>query len=111
MLPEEKTPLWLKKYTAFIVKYMEFERKKLPSELVHGGLVTTFEDAEHEAYGVFQNRLLSLAVTLDKVQYVLSHQNAKHEAPIRILSKPEIINNLYTDQNSFMRCLLVMMKM
>lgn len=65
------------------VSYMNFERTKLPEELMkadllrHSGLEPDRQDIEVQTEGVYNQRLQNLAITLDKVSYFIESQCIK----------------------------------
>ncbi|KAJ7948208.1 histone-lysine N-methyltransferase ATXR3 [Quillaja saponaria] len=76
-------PDWLVAYSARLVRFINFERTKLPEEILKHNLEEKRKyfsdicleveksDAEVQAEGVYNQRLQNLAVTLDKVRYVM----------------------------------------
>ncbi|XP_010551744.1 PREDICTED: histone-lysine N-methyltransferase ATXR3-like [Tarenaya hassleriana] len=76
-------PDWVVAYSARLVRFINFERTKLPEEILKHNLEEKRKyfsdicldveksDAEVQAEGVYNQRLQNLAVTLDKVRYVM----------------------------------------
>ncbi|CAL5338569.1 unnamed protein product [Camellia sinensis] len=76
-------PGWLIAYSARLVRFINFERTKLPEEILRHNLEEKRKyfadisieveksDAEVQAEGVYNQRLQNLALTLDKVRYVM----------------------------------------
>ncbi|KAL2474205.1 Histone-lysine N-methyltransferase ATXR3 [Forsythia ovata] len=76
-------PDWLIAYSARLVRFINFERTKLPNVILRHNveekkkyladvsLEIERSDAEVQAEGVYNQRLQNLALTLDKVRYVM----------------------------------------
>uniref|UniRef100_A0A1J3JLM3 Putative histone-lysine N-methyltransferase ATXR3 n=1 Tax=Noccaea caerulescens TaxID=107243 RepID=A0A1J3JLM3_NOCCA len=76
-------PDWVVAYSARLMRFINFERTKLPEEILKHNLEEKRKyfsdihldveksDAEVQAEGVYNQRLQNLAVTLDKVRYVM----------------------------------------
>ncbi|KAJ6289334.1 hypothetical protein OIU76_025196 [Salix suchowensis] len=76
-------PDWVVSYSARLVRFINLERTKLPEEILRHNLEEKRKyfadicleversDAEVQAEGVYNQRLQNLAVTLDKVRYVM----------------------------------------
>lgn len=76
-------PDWLIAYSARVVRFIHFERTKLPEVILAHNLEekrkyftdicmdTERNEAEIQAEGVFNQRIQNLALTLDKVRYVM----------------------------------------
>ncbi|CAH9076634.1 unnamed protein product [Cuscuta epithymum] len=76
-------PDWLIAYSARVVRFINLERIKLPDEILRHNLEEKKKyfsdicieveknDAEIQAEGVYNQRLQNLALTLDKVRYVM----------------------------------------
>ncbi|XP_064946574.1 histone-lysine N-methyltransferase ATXR3-like isoform X2 [Musa acuminata AAA Group] len=76
-------PDWLVAYSAHLVRFINFERTKLPNEILRHNLEEKRKffsdicleveksDAEVQAEGVYNARLQNIALTLDKVRYVM----------------------------------------
>ncbi|KAL3645405.1 hypothetical protein CASFOL_010585 [Castilleja foliolosa] len=76
-------PDWLIAYSARLVRFINFERTKLPSEILQHNIEekkryfaeihqeVENSDAEIQAEGVYNQRLQNLALTIDKVRYVM----------------------------------------
>eukprot|EP00494_Astrolonche_serrata_P023788 UN24046 len=109
-------PGWLKKYVSFIVDFVNEEKELLPKLIMQekrkgnkGYEDYDQESADLQAVGVVENRKVSVAITLDKIQHVIySDVNKKRAArcPLRRLTYKEIISNLWSDQDSLLNCLI-----
>ncbi|KAI4383284.1 hypothetical protein MLD38_009140 [Melastoma candidum] len=83
-------PAWLVAYSARLVRFINLERIKLPGEILRHNLEERRKyfletcidieksDAEVQAEGVYNQRLQNLAVTLDKVRYVMRFRDRDH---------------------------------
>eukprot|EP01083_Nonionella_stella_P301434 1034081_1 len=108
-------PKWGRKWCYLITCFIEFEGAELPKELMmKRSSHETQQDIENEAYGVKQQRIQNVAVTVDKIKYVLRNQSSVDkslQAPVRRLTDAEILNRLWNDANSLihtlLRCLLL----
>ncbi|KAJ7518910.1 hypothetical protein O6H91_20G014700 [Diphasiastrum complanatum] len=114
-------PNWAIKYTARLVGFINLERTLLPEEMMKAnqkkkrelGSHAYYElerlDAEIQADGVYNNRLQNLAITLDKVRYVLTklyNEPCKAPPPLRRLESKELVNLLWTGEGSVVGDLL-----
>ncbi|KAL8153058.1 hypothetical protein V2J09_010818 [Rumex salicifolius] len=114
-------PDWLIAYTARLVRFINFERTKLPQEILKHNLEEKGKyfadisledeksDAEIQAEGVFNQRLQNLALTLDKVRYVMRRvfgdpKNAP--PPLQKLNSEEIVSCLWKGNGSLVDELL-----
>lgn len=103
----EGCPEWLVKWAALTLEYIQLEQRELPEELMN--LPATeygrYDEigATHEAAGVKSTRLTNLVVTLDKVRYVLSHPGQRRSPFFRRLSDDEIIDHLWSGEQSIFR--------
>ncbi|GAB4825090.1 hypothetical protein Ancab_007965 [Ancistrocladus abbreviatus] len=111
-------PDWLIAYSARLVRFINFERTKLPDEILRHNLEEKtkyfaeicFEveksDAEIQAEGVYNQRLQNLALTLDKVRHVLRcvfGDPKKAPPPLRKLSPEEMVSLLWKGEGSFVQ--------
>ena len=93
----EPVPVWLRKWAAKVLEFIERERALLPEQLRglrHAGTgraLYTAEGADAEAEGVRGNRLQNLLITLDKAKNFLAHQDPELRAlpPLHHLSDAE----------------------
>ncbi|XP_052177771.1 histone-lysine N-methyltransferase ATXR3 isoform X2 [Diospyros lotus] len=108
-------PDWLIAYSARLVRFINFERTKLPDEILRHNVEEKRKyfadisidveksDAEVQAEGVFNQRLQNLALTLDKVRYVMrcvfgDPKNAP--PPVERLSPEEAVSFLWKGEGS-----------
>ncbi|KAL2981404.1 hypothetical protein AAZX31_13G287400 [Glycine max] len=109
-------PDWLVAYAARLVRFINFERTKLPEEILKHNLeekrkyfsdiILEVErsDAEVQAEGVYNQRLQNLAVTLDKVRYVMRcifGDPRKAPPPLEKLSPEATVSFLWKGEGSF----------
>ncbi|GLT87043.1 hypothetical protein SLE2022_051450 [Rubroshorea leprosula] len=114
-------PDWLVAYSARLVRFINFERTKLPEEILRHNLEEKrkyfsdinleFEksDAEVQAEGVYNQRLQNLAVTLDKVRYVMRcvfDDPKKAPPPVERLTLEEVVSFLWKGEGSLVEELL-----
>ncbi|XP_021746148.1 histone-lysine N-methyltransferase ATXR3-like [Chenopodium quinoa] len=114
-------PDWLVAYSARLVRFINFERTKLPAEILRHNLEEKKKycqeislemeksDAEVQAEGVYNQRLQNLALTLDKVRYVLRcvFGNPKEAPPpLQKLSPEEMVSVLWSGEGSLVNQLL-----
>ncbi|XP_009144717.1 histone-lysine N-methyltransferase ATXR3 [Brassica rapa] len=114
-------PDWVIAYTARLVRFINFERTKLPEEILKHNmeekrkyfsdvhLDVEKSDAEVQAEGVYNQRLQNLAVTLDKVRYVMRRvfgdpKNAP--PPLERLTPEETVSLLWNGDGSLVEELL-----
>ncbi|KAK8562561.1 hypothetical protein V6N13_018858 [Hibiscus sabdariffa] len=114
-------PDWLVAYSARVVRFINFERTKLPEQVLRHNLEEKRKycidisldaernDAEIQAEGVYNQRLQNLAITLDKVRYVmrcLFGDPKKAPPPIERLSPEETVSFLWKGEGSLVDELL-----
>ncbi|KAF1886757.1 hypothetical protein Lal_00045994 [Lupinus albus] len=114
-------PDWLVAYAARLVRFINFERTKLPEEILKHNLEEKRKyfsdicleversDAEVQAEGVYNQRLQNLALTLDKVRYVMRcifGDPRKAPPPLEKLSPEATISFLWKGEGSFVEELL-----
>ncbi|KAI4334068.1 hypothetical protein L6164_018805 [Bauhinia variegata] len=114
-------PDWLVAYAARLVRFINFERTKLPEEILRHNLEEKRKyfsdicleveqsDAEVQAEGVYNQRLQNLAVTLDKVRYVMRCvfvDPRKAPPPLKKLSPEAAVHLLWKGEGSFVEQLL-----
>ncbi|XP_051140439.1 histone-lysine N-methyltransferase ATXR3 isoform X21 [Andrographis paniculata] len=114
-------PDWLIAYSARLVRFINFERTKLPDEILRHNieekkkyfaeihLEVEKSDAEIQAEGVYNQRLQNLALTIDKVKYVLrcvfgDPKNAP--PPLERLSPNEAVSYLWKGEGSLVEELI-----
>ncbi|CAA0395313.1 unnamed protein product [Arabidopsis thaliana] len=114
-------PDWMIAYSARLVRFINFERTKLPEEILKHNLEEKRKyfsdihldveksDAEVQAEGVYNQRLQNLAVTLDKVRYVMRHvfgdpKNAP--PPLERLTPEETVSFVWNGDGSLVDELL-----
>ncbi|XP_076917425.1 histone-lysine N-methyltransferase ATXR3-like [Bidens hawaiensis] len=114
-------PDWLIAYTARLVRFIHFERTKLPEVILAHNLEekrkyftdicmdTERNEAEIQAEGVFNQRIQNLALTLDKVRYVMKNVfgDPKRAPPLleRLTSK-EVVSHIWKGEGSFVEELI-----
>ncbi|KAJ7981346.1 histone-lysine N-methyltransferase ATXR3 [Quillaja saponaria] len=114
-------PDWLVAYSARLVRFINFERTKLPEEILKHNLEEKRKyfseicleveksDAEVQAEGVYNQRLQNLAVTLDKVRYVMRcvfGDPRKAPPPLEKLSSEAAVSFIWNGEGSFVEELL-----
>ncbi|KAK4286228.1 hypothetical protein QN277_002814 [Acacia crassicarpa] len=114
-------PDWLVAYAARLVRFINMERTKLPEEILRHNLEEKRKyfsdicleversDAEVQAEGVYNQRLQNLAVTLDKVRYVMRcifGDPRKAPPPLEKLSPEAAVSFLWKGEDSFVEELL-----
>ncbi|KAE8654805.1 Histone-lysine N-methyltransferase ATXR3 [Hibiscus syriacus] len=114
-------PDWLVAYSARVVRFINFERTKLPEQILRHNLEEKRKycidisldaernDAEIQAEGVYNQRLQNLAITLDKVRYVMRcvfGDPKKAPPPIERLSPEEAVSFLWKGEGSLIEELL-----
>lgn len=114
-------PDWLVAYSARLVRFINFERTKLPEEiyrhnveekrkyLTDVNIDVEKSDAEVQAEGVYNQRLQNLAVTLDKVRYVMRcvfGDAKKAPPPVERLKPDEVVSFIWKGEGSFVKELL-----
>ncbi|KAK9285863.1 hypothetical protein L1049_025064 [Liquidambar formosana] len=114
-------PDWLIAYSARLVRFINFERTKLPEEILRHNveekrkyfaeisLEVEKSDAEVQAEGVYNQRLQNLALTLDKVRYVMRcvfGDPKKAPPPLEKLSPEDAVSFLWKGEGSFVEELL-----
>uniref|UniRef100_A0A6V7QV50 SET domain-containing protein n=1 Tax=Ananas comosus var. bracteatus TaxID=296719 RepID=A0A6V7QV50_ANACO len=117
-------PDWLVAYSAHLVRFMNFERKKLPDEILKFNLEEKrkyFSDiniesekseAEVQAEGVSNGRLQNLAITLDKVRYVMRcvfGDPKEAPPPLEKLSGEGLVSVLWNGEGSLVEELVLSM--
>ncbi|XP_047319808.1 histone-lysine N-methyltransferase ATXR3-like isoform X2 [Impatiens glandulifera] len=114
-------PNWLVAYTARLVRFINFERTKLPDAILRHNLEEKQKyfveisidveknDAEIQAEGVYNQRLQNLALTLDKVGYVIRrlYSDPKEAPPLLEKLSPEAaVSFLWNREGSFVEDLI-----
>ncbi|XP_027061687.2 histone-lysine N-methyltransferase ATXR3-like [Coffea arabica] len=114
-------PDWLIAYSARLVRFINFERTKLPKEILKHNLEEKkkyfaeismdFEksDAEVQAEGVYNQRLQNLALTLDKVRYVMRcvfGDPKRAPPPLERLDPREAVSYLWSGEESLVEDLI-----
>ncbi|KAL3509629.1 hypothetical protein ACH5RR_029030 [Cinchona calisaya] len=114
-------PDWLIAYSARLVRFINFERIKLPKEILRHSLEEKkkyfadismdFEksDAELQAEGVYNQRLQNLALTLDKVRYVMRcvfGDPKRAPPPLERLNLREAVSYLWNSEESLVEELI-----
>ena len=105
-------PFWVQKFCFLVSEFIHFENEQMPKDLSqkyanYTGF--TQQDIENEAYGIKQQRMQNIAVTVDKIAYVLRMQSTKMKStqpPLRRLSKMEILDRIWNDEHSLINILL-----
>ena len=98
---------WAVKFCALICGFLELEKQYLPEQLKDEGYSDT--EAVTEAFGVAQQRLMHLAISLDKVKYFLRQQRPTTRVlpPLRKLRTAEMVDILWNSSESFVNVLVV----
>eukprot|EP00257_Ricinus_communis_P014901 XP_015572695.1 LOW QUALITY PROTEIN: histone-lysine N-methyltransferase ATXR3 [Ricinus communis] len=114
-------PDWVVAYSARLVRFINLERTKLPEEILRHNLEEKRKyfsdicleveksDAEVQAEGVYNQRLQNLAVTLDKVRYVMRSlfgDPKKAPPPLERLSPEETVSFIWKEEGSLVDELL-----
>ncbi|MFS8024584.1 putative [histone H3]-lysine(4) N-trimethyltransferase chromatin remodeling SET family [Helianthus anomalus] len=114
-------PDWLVAYSARLVRFIHFERTKLPEVILAHNLEekrkyftdicmdTERNEAEIQAEGVFNQRIQNLALTLDKVRYVMTNVfgDPKRAPPLlERLSPKEVVSHIWKGEGSFVEELI-----
>lgn len=114
-------PDWLIAYSARLVRFINYERTMLPEEILRHNLEEKRKyfadicleveknDAEVQAEGVYNQRLQNLALTLDKVRYVMRcvfGDPKKAPPPLEKLSPIEAVSLLWKGEGSLVEELL-----
>mmetsp|Transcript_11397 Transcript_11397/g.31701 ORF Transcript_11397/g.31701 Transcript_11397/m.31701 type:complete len:1269 (-) Transcript_11397:54-3860(-) len=104
---ESQLPKWLLKWVSYTLQFIEEEEKLLPASLVeHFPHIYNMEQAVLESKGVRAQRVQNLAITIDKVKFILFQPGQTHVPPLRRLSEAEQIEYLWTGEQSILRRLL-----
>jgi hypothetical protein len=118
----QSAPNWLRKWTSLISRFIENESDTLPS-LLHNrvqksAFVYEMAQAEQDTKGVTANRLQNLAISCDKVLYVIQLyceqaktdqgevEDAYPPAPFRQLEPLECVRMLWTGEQAVARTVL-----
>ncbi|CAI0550498.1 unnamed protein product [Linum tenue] len=114
-------PDWVVAYSARLVRFINLERTKLPQEILKHNLEEKKKyyseisldversDAEVQAEGVYNQRLQNVAITLDKVRYVMKSiygDPKKAPPPLERLCPEEIVSVLWKGEGSLVEELL-----
>ncbi|XP_077243423.1 histone-lysine N-methyltransferase ATXR3-like isoform X2 [Tasmannia lanceolata] len=114
-------PDWLIAYSARLVRFINSERTMLPEEILNHNLEEKRKffsdicleveksDAEIQAEGVYNQRLQNLALTLDKVRYVMGcvfGDPKKAPPPLEKLSSEASVSILWKGEGSLVEELL-----
>ncbi|XP_051124963.1 histone-lysine N-methyltransferase ATXR3-like isoform X2 [Andrographis paniculata] len=114
-------PAWLIAYSARLVRFIKFERMKLPAEILRYNieekkryfteidLEAEKKDAEIQAEGVYNQRIQNLAITIHKVKYVmrcLFDDPKEAPPPLERLSPEAVVSHLWEGEGSFVDELL-----
>uniref|UniRef100_A0A7N0TFX8 SET domain-containing protein n=1 Tax=Kalanchoe fedtschenkoi TaxID=63787 RepID=A0A7N0TFX8_KALFE len=114
-------PDWLIAYTARLVRFINMERIKLPDEILKHNveekrkylteisLDVEKSDAEIQAEGVYNQRLQNLALTLDKVRYVMRcvfGDPKRAPPPLEKLSPRSVVSAIWKGESSLVEELL-----
>ncbi|XP_029117517.2 histone-lysine N-methyltransferase ATXR3 [Elaeis guineensis] len=114
-------PGWLVAYSAHLVRFINFERTKLPEEILRHNLEEKRKffsdicleveksDAEVQAEGVYNARLQNVALTLNKVSYVMRcvfGDPKKAPPPLEKLNPEGLVSVLWKGEGSLVEELL-----
>ena len=92
----EDAPLWLQKWTALVLRYCEFESKKIKERNEF------FSDSqcETEIENKISTRIYNIAITIDKIKHCLNMMDT-NDPPLRTLTYREVFNKYNESINSF----------
>ncbi|KAI3465654.1 hypothetical protein Pfo_022317 [Paulownia fortunei] len=114
-------PDWLIAYSARLVRFINFERTRLPNEILRHNIAEKKKyfadicleveksDAEIQAEGVYNQRLQNLALTIDKVKYVMRcvfGDPKRAPPPLERLSPEAAVSYLWKGEGSFVEELI-----
>ncbi|XP_073279990.1 histone-lysine N-methyltransferase ATXR3-like [Primulina huaijiensis] len=114
-------PDWLIAYSARLVRFINFERTKLPHEILRHNIEEKKKyfadirmeveksDAEIQAEGVYNQRLQNLALTIDKVRYVMRcvfGDPKKAPPPLERLNPESAVSYIWKGEGSFVEELI-----
>ncbi|KAK1304313.1 putative histone-lysine N-methyltransferase ATXR3 [Acorus calamus] len=114
-------PDWLVAYSAGLVRFINLERTKLPGEILEHNLEEKKKffseicieiersEAEIQAEGVYNQRLQSMATTIDKVRYVMRSifkDPKKSPPPLVRLSPESVVSMVWKGEGSLVEDLL-----
>ncbi|KAK1279291.1 putative histone-lysine N-methyltransferase ATXR3 [Acorus gramineus] len=117
-------PDWLVAYSAGLVRFINLERTKLPGEILEHNLEEKKKffseicieversEAEIQAEGVYNQRLQSMATTIDKVRYVMRSifkDPKKSPPPLVRLSPESVVSMVWKGEGSLVEDLLLCM--
>lgn len=111
----EECPMWLQKFAAVQLQYVEFERRKLPLELMRmpadqlAGYSYTRTTADNEARSVMEQRVQSLVTILDSVRHVLGpalSDPSSTPPPLSLISDEIVIQRVWKAKDSAVKRLL-----
>jgi hypothetical protein len=96
----DDAPLWMRKYSVEILRFIEHERTSLPSALFRTNIRSaqpiadyTFQTADAEARSVMESRIQAMVITNSILMNILDNQpdDQKHKKPVRILPQTEAV--------------------
>jgi len=109
-------PPWIKKFFASVLEFVEEEGTALPYLLKdsagYEAMEFDEEGAQIQAQGISANRIVNIAITIDKIKhFLLDHRNLPevNRPPLRKLTHAEVVDNLWNAEdslrNNLKRCL------
>lgn len=106
-------PLWLQTFAAMVLRFVQSEKEQLRSRLAaEDAAAATAAAAEAEAATIADTRVQSLAITVDKVKYLLRQQPVVGAAPppLRRAEPEQVMSALWQRKDSQVRQLVAAMK-
>ncbi len=96
--PYSSNKLWMQKFAADILRYIEHERSALPCALLRNqkDFVSTFVSADWDARSVMEQRIQSLCSAFSMAHRVLSHQS--HDQSRTLLKRSLKLENNITSE-------------
>jgi hypothetical protein len=96
----DSLPQWAINFLGRALRFAELEKRMLPPVIRKVIPGFTEESAEIEASGIYSTRIQSLAITMDKVKYILRHPAQSQNCPIRKLTIAEVADRLWDQEAS-----------
>lgn len=97
-------PNWIRRYAYENLKFIEYERRSLPSALLRSSVVSespipnySFEHADAEARCVMESRLQAVVMSFSVVRHLLTNQpeHLRDAMPVQRLQTQEAINKIW----------------
>jgi hypothetical protein len=77
------------KWSYFILKFIEFEKEEMPALLVKKSDLYNESNSKIQAAGIAESRIQNLAITLDKIKYLLRKMDT-NDPPLVILTEKKV---------------------